>query len=329
MASDAELEWALTYDGYGRMADSPEALHEVLRPAMAQYAATRRIPEWCGVDFLRAWAFYRQREHHHVGHGPIAEDFHDVLEAIRGHSAVKKSDLPPPRHADLPDDWSTQLRATLQAPYWSQLMNFVADERRTHEVVPPEEQTFRAFELTPYDAVRVVILGQDPYPTPGNADGLAFSVSNPAAKTPDSLRNIFAELTADIGAPVPTSNSLAGWARQGVLLLNTALTLRVGDQDDHNKHRRWRWNRQGWHTFTDAVVSEISAKELPTAFILWGADARKKAALIDTERHLVIEEVHPSQMSAHKGFFGSKPFSQANVFLRDSGRGMVDWARTT
>lgn len=329
MVTEQELGWALTYDGYGRMADSPESLHEVLRPAMVEYAATRRVPEWCGVDFLRAWAFYRQREHHHVGHGPIAEDFYDVLEAIRAHSAARESDLPPARPARLPNDWSTQLRATLEAPYWSELMDFVNGERRRHQVVPPEEQTFRAFELTPYDDVRVVILGQDPYPTPGNADGLAFSVSNPSAKTPDSLRNVFAELTADVGAPTPTSNSLAGWARQGVLLLNTALTLRAGDKDDHAAHRRWRWKRQGWHTFTDAVISAISAKQQPTVFILWGADARKKAKLIDTERHLVIEEVHPSQLSARKGFFGSKPFSQANEFLGRSARGTVDWARTT
>lgn len=329
MVRDAELQWALSYDGYGRMAGSPEALLEVLRPAMAEYASTKRVPEWCGVDFLRAWAFYRQREHHHVGHGPLAEDFYDVLEAIRNHSAAKKSDLPPGRPTALPEDWSTQLRGSLEAPYWSELMDFVTDERRTRLVVPPEEQTFRAFELTPFNDVRVVILGQDPYPTPGNADCLAFSVSNPSAKTPDSLRNVFAELAADVGAPVPTSSSLAGWARQGVLLLNTALTLRVGDKDDHDAHRRWRWKRQGWHTFTDAVISAISANERPTVFILWGTDARKKAKLIDTERHLVIQEVHPSQLSARKGFFGSKPFSQANEFLRLSGRGTIDWEQTT
>jgi uracil-DNA glycosylase len=322
------LQWALSYDGYLRMAASPEALREVLRPAMAEYAVTGRVPEWCGVDFLRAWAFYRQREHNHVGHGPIAQDFYDVLEAVRGHAAAKKADLPPARSADLPVDWSTELRASLEAPYWSELMEYVSSERQRHEVVPSAEQTFRAFELTPFDDVRVVILGQDPYPTPGNADGLAFSVSNPSAKTPDSLRNVFAEVAADVGAPKPTSNSLAGWAQQGVLLLNTALTLRVGDKDDHAAHRQWRWKRQGWHTFTDAVISRISARDLPVVFILWGADARKKAKLIDTDRHLVIEQVHPSQLSARKGFFGSKPFSQANEFLRQSGRGTVDWART-
>lgn len=132
-----------------------------------------------------------------------------------------------------------------------------------------------------------------------------------------------------MGAPVPTSNSLEGWARQGVLLLNTALTLRAGDDADRAAHRRWRWKRQGWHTFTDAAVSAISAKEQPVVFMLWGADARKKAKLIDTERHRVIEQVHPSPLSAYKGFFGSRPFSQANDFLRESGRGTIDWTQTT
>ena len=207
--------------------------------------------------------------------------------------------------------------------------DFVASERRAHEVFPPAEQTFRAFELTPYDEVRVVILGQDPYPTPGDADGLAFSVSNPVAKTPDSLKNIFTELADDLGVPIPTSNSLEGWARQGVLLLNTALTLRAGSDTDHAAHRGWRRKGQGWPTFTDAVVSAISAKDQPVVFILWGAHARKKVKLIDTEKHRVIEQVHPSSRSAYKGFFGSKPFSQANEFLRQSGRGTIDWARTS
>ena len=146
VVTDAELRWALTYDGYARFAHSPEALLEVLRPAMAEHAATKQIPEWCGVDFLRAWAFYRQREHHHVGHGPIAEDFYDVLEAIRRHPKAKKRDLPPSPPLRLPGDWSAHLAATLEAPYWSELMDFVASERQAHEVFPPEEQTFRALE---------------------------------------------------------------------------------------------------------------------------------------------------------------------------------------
>lgn len=257
MATETELQWALTYDGYARMAASPEALYEILRPAVAEHASTGRIPDWCGVDFLRAWAFYRQREHHHIGHGRVAPDFYDVLEAIRRHSSATKRDLPA---AGLPDDWSAHLLATLQAPYWSALMDFVTHERETHAVFPPQELMFRAFELTSYDDVRVVILGQDPYPTPGHADGLAFSVSDPAAKTPDSLRNIFTELGTDVRAPVPASSSLEGWARQGVLLLNTALTLRAGDDADHAAHRRWRWQRQGWHTFTDAAIAAISGE---------------------------------------------------------------------
>ena len=329
MATDEELKWALTYDGYERFSRDMSAYCELLRPAVSAYEASGRIPEWCGVDLLRAGAFYRQREHHNLGHGPMARDWDDVLDAIRRHPAATNRDFPPYRFPNLTGEWAERLRSALEAPYWSKLVEFVETDRRSHEVLPTPDRTFRAFELTPYEKVRVVILGQDPYPTPGDADGLAFSVSNPASKTPDTLKNIFKELASDIGVATPASNSLEGWARQGVLLLNTALTLRAGSDEDHAVHRRWRWNRQGWTTFTDAVISAITEKDKRVVFILWGNDARRKATLIDRTRHHLIEQVHPSPLSAYKGFFGSRPFSQANDLLRDAGRGTIDWARTS
>lgn len=325
----AELQWALAYNGYERIAQDPNALYNLLRPAVAAYETTGRIPDWCGVDFLRAWAFYRQREHHHVGHGPMARDWNAVLEALRNHPAATAKDIPPRPRLDLTGEWADRLRAELEAPYWAELMEFVDVERLGDDVFPPAEQTFRAFDLTPYNAVRVVILGQDPYPTAGDADGLAFSVSSPDAKTPSTLKNIFTELESDLGVPRPRSNSLEGWARQGVLLLNTALTLRPGSKEDQKAHRQWRTNGLGWATFTDAVIRAVADKEERVVFILWGKDARKKAKLIDHERHVVIESVHPSPLSAYKGFFGSKPFSRANDHLRRAGRGTIDWARTS
>ena len=324
--TEAELRWAIEYDGYKRIASSPELLAEVLRPAMDEFERTGRVPAWCGVDLLRAWAFYRQREHHHDGLSPMAQDFQPVLEAIRRHPDAKAEDMPPSRHAALPEDWRTQLRSTLAAPYWTELMTFVANERHAHAVFPDEPLTFRAFDLTPFDDVRVVILGQDPYPTPGDADGLAFSTA--AAKTPDSLANIFKELASDLGISMPSGNRLDGWAQQGVLLLNTALTLRAGTEADRAVHRKWRWEKQGWNTFTDAVITTVSAKQDPVVFIFWGGDAREKQALVDTDRHLLLEAAHPSRKSASKGFFDSRPFSKTNAFLEASGRGRINWAKT-
>ncbi len=329
MATYEELKWALKYDGYERFSQDMSAYYELLRPAMSTYEATGRIPEWCGVDLLRAWAFYRQREHHNLGHEPMARDWDDVLDAIRRHPAAKKRDLPPDRSPNFSGEWAAQLRSTLDAPYWSELMEFIDIERHFQDVFPTPDRTFKAFDLTPYERIRVVILGQDPYPTPGDADGLAFSVSNPDSRTPDTLKNIFKELASDVGVPAPPSNSLEGWAHQGVLLLNTALTLRAGSTEDHKVHRRWRWHRQGWPTFTDAVISAVAEKDERVVFILWGNDARRKAVLIDQTRHDIIEQVHPSPLSAYKGFFGSRPFTQANDMLRQAGRDTIDWARTS
>lgn len=330
MATTAEMQWALTYNGYERVAENPDALLAVLRPAMAAYEESGRVPSWAGVDLLRAWAFYRVREAHHSGYGVTTRDWDDVLDAIRGHPSARGSDLPPsPSTVTLPGQWAERLAPTLTQPFWPRLLEFVHEERRQHQVLPALDQTFRALELTPYEDVRVVILGQDPYPTPGDADGLAFSVSNPTSRTPASLRNIFKELGSDLGVATPTSNSLEGWARQGVLLLNTALTIRAGSKADRELHRRWRWNGQGWGTFTDAVVSAVADKNEKVVFILWGNDARGKAGLLTSTHHGVIESPHPSPYSARTGFFDSKPFSRTNTLLVEAGRDPIDWASTS
>ncbi len=182
-------------------------------------------------------------------------------------------------------------------------------------VLPAAPDLFAAFRLTPLERVRVVILGQDPYPTPGDAHGLAFSVAR-GTPVPRSLANIFREMRDDIGA-APVSGNLSGWARQGVLLLNTVLTVEAGQAGSHR--------RLGWQALTDEAIRAVSAREEPTVFVLWGADAQAKRPLIDLTRHLVIESVHPSPLSARRGFFGSRPFSRANAFLRERGRGEIDW----
>ena len=233
------------------------------------------------------------------------------------------------RHAapnPLPDRWANRLGDELEKPYWDKLLEFVEDERRTHDVYPPASQTFAAFELTPYEAVKVVILGQDPYPNPGDAHGLAFSVPVGVPK-PRSLRNIHAVLESDLGEPAPADGNLEAWAKQGVLLLNTALTIRAGSNEDHLVHRRWRWDGQGWTTFTDAVVDAINAKLDRVVFILWGQDAQEKEQRIDRSRHAVITSSHPSPLSAYRGFLSSRPFSEANTLLEEAGRGRIDWAK--
>lgn len=227
----------------------------------------------------------------------------------------------------LPVSWSKQLKGEFENEYWSELLSFVADDRETHVVFPVQSQTFAAFELTSYEDVRVVILGQDPYPNPGEAHGLAFSVPV-GVRVPRSLRNIHKELDADLGVPVPDHGNLEGWAQQGVLLLNTALTVRAGSKDDRKIHRAWRWERQGWETFTDAVIAAISAKQERVVFLLWGEDAKGKESLIDRSRHEVVPAVHPSPLSANRGgFFDTRPFSRANQALIAAGRGEIDWSR--
>ena len=214
-------------------------------------------------------------------------------------------------------DWNPLLRDEFDKAYWKDLQAFVAQERHHAQVFPPAPEVFAALHLTPHVDTKVLILGQDPYHGPGQAHGLCFSVREGTAKPP-SLVNIFKELQSDLGVAPPQHGSLEHWARQGVLLLNAVLTVRAHQAGSHAG--------KGWETFTDEVIRTVSAKPEPVVFVLWGAYARKKKALIDTRRHHVIESAHPSPLSAHNGFFGSRPFSRANDALVSAGRDPVDWA---
>jgi uracil-DNA glycosylase len=216
----------------------------------------------------------------------------------------------------VPTDWNPLLRAELEKPYWHELQAFVAAERARSTVYPEHDDVFAALHLTPYAETRVLILGQDPYHGPDQAHGLCFSV-RPGVPAPPSLVNILKELRDDLGCAVPAHGNLEGWARSGVLLLNAVLTVRARAAASHAG--------KGWETFTDEVIRTVSAKEHPVVFILWGSYARKKKALIDTSRHTVIESAHPSPLSAHNGFFGSRPFSRANAALVDAGLPPVEW----
>jgi len=214
-------------------------------------------------------------------------------------------------------DWNPVLRSEFTKPYWGSLQQFVAGERARHEIFPPDDDVFAALHLTSYASTRVVILGQDPYHGPRQAHGLCFSVRDGVA-IPPSLANIHTELLADLGVPKPSHGNLESWARQGVLLLNTTLTVRAGQAASHQG--------RGWEIFTDEVLRAVNAKTHMVVFILWGASARKKAGLIDRTRHTIIESAHPSPLSAHNGFFGSRPFSRANAALETAGLPPIDWA---
>jgi uracil-DNA glycosylase len=213
-------------------------------------------------------------------------------------------------------DWNPVLRREIDQPYWAELQTFVAEERARGPVYPSHDEVFAALHLTPYSAVKVVILGQDPYHGPGQAHGLCFSVRS-GVPAPPSLQNIFKELESDLGVAPPQHGCLEAWASQGVLLLNATLTVRARQAASHQG--------KGWERFTDAVLRAVNDKPERVVFILWGASARKKRALIDTTRHVVIESAHPSPLSARNGFFGSRPFSRANAALVAAGREPVDW----
>jgi uracil-DNA glycosylase len=201
-------------------------------------------------------------------------------------------------------------------PWFAELERFVDDERAAHTVYPPREQVFTALALTAPDDVRVVILGQDPYHGAGQAHGLAFSV--PAGeKVPPSLKNIHKELRSDVDVTPPAHGSLVAWAQQGVLLLNTVLTVRDGEAHSHKG--------RGWERFTDDVIAAVSAKRTPVVFVLWGLPAQKKRTLVDESVHTVLTSAHPSPLSAHNGFFGSRPFSRSNAALVQAGRAPIDW----
>ena len=214
-------------------------------------------------------------------------------------------------------DWNPILRGEFSKPYWPILQQFVADERAHGAVYPPHDQVFAALHLTPYAEVKVLILGQDPYHGPGQAHGLCFSVPH-GIPQPPSLQNIFIEMKSDLGIEAPSHGNLEGWARQGVLLLNAFLTVRARQAASHRS--------AGWETFTDEVIRAVNAKPDRVVFILWGGFARRKRPLVDTTRHVVIESPHPSPLSAHNGFFGSRPFSRANAALVAAGRQPVDWS---
>jgi uracil-DNA glycosylase len=215
----------------------------------------------------------------------------------------------------LPDSWQQALGDETGKPYFKELAEFVEQERERGPVYPPREEVFAALHATPYERVKVLILGQDPYHGEGQGHGLCFSV-RPGVRTPPSLRNIYKELRDDLGHPVPGTGYLMPWAEQGVLLLNTVLTVRAGEANSHKG--------KGWETFTDAVIRAVAAREKPAVFVLWGNHARKKLPLIDTARHTVVQGAHPSPLSAKK-FFGSRPFSRIDEAVAAAGHTPVDW----
>jgi uracil-DNA glycosylase len=215
----------------------------------------------------------------------------------------------------LPPDWQKALAAEFEKPYFAKLEQFVAEERTNQQVFPPEADMFNAFKHTPFKAVKVLLLGQDPYHDDGQAHGLCFSVK-PGVKPPPSLVNIFKELESDVGATPPGHGHLTAWADRGVMLLNAVLTVRAHEPASHKDH--------GWETFTDAVIKALNDRPDPVVFLLWGAYAQKKQDLIDAKKHRVLTAAHPSPLSAKK-FFGSKPFSQANKALKELGKEPIDW----
>ena len=216
-------------------------------------------------------------------------------------------------------DWDPLLRTEASKPYWNALQTFVAHERAAHVVYPAPADVLAALQLTPYAAVRVMILGQDPYHGPGQAHGLSFSVRH-GTPIPPSLANIFKELVSDLGAAAPSHGNLEQWAAQGVLLVNSTLTVRAAEPTSHQGN--------GWETFTDEIIRTVNNKREHVVFVLWGNAARKKTAFIDTSRHTIIESAHPSPLSAHRGFFGSKPFSRTNAALAKAGQPTIDWEIT-
>ena len=212
--------------------------------------------------------------------------------------------------------WRPVLIAETEKPYWKPLQQFVKDERRKYQVFPPDKEVFAALHLTPYEKVSVLILGQDPYHEVGQAHGLCFSV-RPDVAIPPSLQNIYKELHDDLGCQIPNNGCLTPWAEQGVLLLNAVLTVRAHQANSHQG--------KGWENFTDAIIRAVNDKPDRVVFVLWGAYARKKAPLIDTTRHIIIQSAHPSPLSASNGFFGSRPFSKINTALREAGKPEIDW----
>lgn len=215
------------------------------------------------------------------------------------------------------NSWREHIGAEFEKPYFSALTDFVRHEYTTTTCYPPGSLIFNAFNLCPFDRVKVVIIGQDPYHEPGQAQGLSFSVPE-GVPLPPSLQNIFKEIQLDLGKPMPPTGDLTRWAEQGVLLLNATLTVRAHQAASHQRH--------GWEQFTDAAIRALNAERENLVFILWGGYARSKAQLIERSRHLVLESVHPSPLSANRGgWFGNHHFSQCNAYLREHGEQEIDW----
>lgn len=215
--------------------------------------------------------------------------------------------------------WAEALKAEFGKPYYRELYKTVLDEYRTQTIYPPSRDIFNAFAFTPLEEVKAVILGQDPYHEPGQANGLCFSV-HPEVRIPPSLVNIYKEMETDLGCRIPDNGDLTGWAKQGVLLLNTVLTVRAHQANSHKNI--------GWETFTDAAIEVLAGLDRPLVFILWGGQARRKKSMITNPKHLIIESAHPSPLSAYNGFFGSRPFSRCNEYLVSQGITPIDWAGT-
>ena len=217
---------------------------------------------------------------------------------------------------DIESSWYEVLKQEFEEPYFYEIKSFLIQEKRQYIVYPPSQLIFNAFNLTPFDKVKVVILGQDPYHNVGQAHGLAFSVPN-GIMPPPSLKNIFKELQSDIGMPIPTNGNLESWAREGVLLLNSCLTVRANNPASHQGI--------GWQRFTDAAINALSEKKEHIVFLLWGNYAIAKEKLIDIRKHLVLKTVHPSPLSANRGFFGCRHFSQTNTYLSSNGISPIKW----
>ena len=214
------------------------------------------------------------------------------------------------------NDWVEHIQGEYKKPYYKSLYETVLKEYKTQEIYPPSKEIFKAYELCPYEKLKVVILGQDPYHGTGQAQGLSFSVKK-GMPLPPSLQNIYKELSDDLSCPIPKNGDLRHWAEQGVLLLNTVLTVRA--------HQAFSHRGIGWEEFTDATISAIEEKEDPVVYILWGSPAQSKRKMIHQKKRLILTAPHPSPLSAYRGFFGSKPFSKCNAYLEKEGLSPIDW----
>ncbi len=215
------------------------------------------------------------------------------------------------------NDWLPYLKGEFGKPYYKDLYEFVKKEYSEHVIYPPSDQIFTAFHLTPLSKVKVLILGQDPYHEPNQAHGLSFSVPVTQKKIPPSLQNIYKELQDEMGCYIPNNGYLEKWAKQGVMMLNTVLTVRAGEANSHKD--------KGWEQFTDAVIRVLNEQDRPIVYMLWGSPAQKKASMLNNPKHLILKAVHPSPLSAYRGFFGCGHFLKCNQFLEENGLDKVDW----